>query len=308
VKEQILEMSVDQYGSHVIEKMIASYDEDLMSDIYKVVTDNFVFLANNEKGLSVIKKLIIHSKNFETLETIRNQISENALILSQNPFGNYAIQVAFENWSNEFTYPIVQQFFGKFHNLSLQKYSSNVIEHCVERGDERVINKFIEEVGQHSRVLDLMKNSYGNYVVQKVLTVVTGENKTKFSNTIIKNLEKLTDKKLVKKWKNIMNNCLGNLLNTGEFNNNNINELNLSGMSNSSNYSYASHSPQISSGNQYNNLLNLNNSNLNINNNFPRSVHGSPRAISNMYNQFFIENNQCFSSNNNIMSNNNCNN
>lgn len=57
-----------------------------------------------------------------------------------------------------------------------------------------------------------MKNAYGNYVVQKALKIATGELKTKLINLINKNLDKMPDKKLVGKWKGIVNNTLGNRL------------------------------------------------------------------------------------------------
>lgn len=54
-----------------------------------------------------------------------------------------------------------------------------------------------------------MKSSYGNYVMQKALKVSTGENKAKLTESIINNIEKLNDKKLVFKWKQIASEASG---------------------------------------------------------------------------------------------------
>lgn len=57
-----------------------------------------------------------------------------------------------------------------------------------------------------------MKNAYGNYVVQKALKLVNGNNKSLLISTLTKNLDKLSDKKLINKWRIIINNSLGNFL------------------------------------------------------------------------------------------------
>lgn len=54
-----------------------------------------------------------------------------------------------------------------------------------------------------------MKNSFGNYVVQKALEVSSVFNKIKLVETILLNIEKLNEKKLINKWKKIVNNSLG---------------------------------------------------------------------------------------------------
>jgi len=235
------------------------------------------------------KKIIIHGQHIETLRKIQEKLAENAVLLVQNAYGNYAIQIAFENWSGDFCLPIIQQFYGKFYNLSMQKYSSNVVEKCLERGDENVLGKFIDEISQHTRVLDLMKNSYGNYVVQKALKLSKDNNKTKFVNCIMKNLDKFSDKKLINKWKGIVNNSQH--LNFG---NNMEMNLNLSGLNNSgsSNNSARENKPS--------NLL-LGSPNffspvqmqfsLTPTNNYSRSLIGSPnRPNNNMMNMNMIYN------------------
>mgnify|MGYP002144530269 CR=1 FL=1 len=51
-----------------------------------------------------------------------------------------------------------------------------------------------------------MKNNYGNYVVQKALKLSKDENRNKLVNSIIKNIDKIGDRKLIMKWQSIINN------------------------------------------------------------------------------------------------------
>ena len=51
----------------------------------------------------------------------------------------------------------MEQLIGKFYNFSIQKYSSNVVEKCLEKADENIITKFVDEISQHKKVIDLMR-------------------------------------------------------------------------------------------------------------------------------------------------------
>ncbi len=98
---------------------------------------------------------------------------------------------------------ITSQFEGSYSNLSIHKYSSNVIERSIEK-DPKCLSRFIEEVLATDQLCDLMKNNYGNYVVQKAVKVSVGPNKILFVQNVLKNLSKLNNNKLVKKWKAII--------------------------------------------------------------------------------------------------------
>jgi len=50
-------------------------------------------------------------------------------------------------------FPIINKFTGKAYVLSMQKFSSNVIEKCLEKGDEAIITKLIDEICQFTRIV-----------------------------------------------------------------------------------------------------------------------------------------------------------
>jgi hypothetical protein len=122
--------------------------------------------------------------------------------------------------------------------LSLQKYSSNVIEKSFD--NEIVVNRYIEEMF-NSNVSEVMKHSYGNYVVQRALKFAKGSTKITFAKYIQQNIPLLNDRKLMKKWQTIITNSL--LLGVTR---SDLNNLNLCGMSNSMSMPQMSnHSPQF---------------------------------------------------------------
>lgn len=113
--------------------------------------------ANNINSLCIIKKLIVISKNYEIRKKILDKIISNLDNLIQNAHGNYSIQVALEMCDGFYSMPIINEISGKYHKYSLLKYSSNVIERCLEIGGESTVNRFIEEMCQKNKVLGKRK-------------------------------------------------------------------------------------------------------------------------------------------------------
>jgi len=221
VKEVCMDMFYDSQGCHVIEKMIICFDENLLDCLYELILNNFMSLANNVNGLCLTKKIIVHAKNETTIMRIQQKLVENCISLVQNTYGNYSIQTVFDSWDYQLVIPIMKQFFGKMSNLSMQKFSSNVVEKCLEKGGDVILSRFVEEIYYNNKIAELMKNSYGNYVVQKALKLASDLNKKKILDMIIKNIDKIGEKKLIMKWKMIvqsfMNDQQGNMYNNQQF-------------------------------------------------------------------------------------------
>ena len=77
--------------------MILNFNEIEVESIMFDLIDNLMLLANHNKGLCVIKKVIqIRSKKEKYMKKIISIIVDNALALVYNPYGNYVIQTALE--------------------------------------------------------------------------------------------------------------------------------------------------------------------------------------------------------------------
>ena len=212
IKNNLMKISIDVYGTHVLEKIISSFNyEKFLIHISNFILENFLLLVNNSNGLCIVKQLILleykrkKEKNFQILKKL---LIENSLILIQNPFGNYALQIAIDNWEIEDLKEIIFSFKGKYLILSIQKYSSNVIERCIEKSEEFLYD-FIYSISNDNNSIGLLiKNNYGNYVIQTAFKA--SKNNKQIQNIIINiinnNLVILNDKKLINKWKSIISN------------------------------------------------------------------------------------------------------
>jgi hypothetical protein len=55
-------------------------------------------------------------------------------MLPQDAFGNYVVQYVLELGQSEASQAIITQLNGHFAELSMQKFSSNVVERCLKLG------------------------------------------------------------------------------------------------------------------------------------------------------------------------------
>jgi hypothetical protein len=96
-----------------------------------------------------------------------------------------------------------------------------------------------------------MKNSFGNYVVQKTLKLAKGSIKVKLINNIKKNIDKCGDNKLMNKWELILANENRNIYPYDEqFSDSVKTEESYSSISNQSkmtNFSYSIYNNQVNS-------------------------------------------------------------
>ena len=203
IKTSYETLCFDANASHVIEKIISSFEEEYVSFIYTFCVENFLELSTNSNAICVIRKIITFTHKKDLHEKIKRIIKNNALSLIQHPYGNYVIQGIIETWDDNEVYEILGLFEGKYSYLSMQKYSSNLVERCIEKSTS-ILNGYIKEVCDCNRIGEVMKNHFGNYVIQKALKLSKGEERRILIDYILKNVNKLNNKKLVSKWQNLV--------------------------------------------------------------------------------------------------------
>ncbi|KAF8982104.1 mRNA binding protein puf3 [Haplosporangium bisporale] len=100
--------------------------------------------------------------------------------LVQDQYGNYVIQHILERGRPAEKSLVVSKVIGQVLPLSKHKFASNVVEKCVAYGSKLDRQRLIEEVittkpDGTSPLVFMMKDQFANYVVQKMLDVVDGE-------------------------------------------------------------------------------------------------------------------------------------
>ena len=221
INKNLMKLALDIYGTHVIEKILISFDKELCNEIFNFITENFIFLSNHVNGLCLVKKILIIQYQNNSYSNLKEIIINKCSELIENPYGNYALQIVIDNWNNNDLFDIFKQFFGHLTELSSMKYASNVIERFIEKNEE-FLNEYILEICVKKNTIGtLIKNSFGNYVIQTALKYSKGKFKIILINSIENNINFLNDKKLIHKWKNIIS---SNLIDDNKIN---VNEINL---------------------------------------------------------------------------------
>ncbi|RPD58447.1 ARM repeat-containing protein [Lentinus tigrinus ALCF2SS1-6] len=158
----------DLNGNHVIQKCLNKLAPEDNQFIYNAVAANCVEVATHRHGCCVLQRCIDHASEHQRVQLV-NEITYNALTLVQDPYGNYVVQYILDLNDNRFSDAVIRQFSGNVCALSVQKFSSNVIEKCIRVAEHNTRKMLISELLNRTRLEKLLRDSYGNYCVQTAL-------------------------------------------------------------------------------------------------------------------------------------------
>ena len=94
--DSLIEMSVDDYAAHVVEKILFYTNDINCPDIFTLCIKNFSFLATNKNGIIVLKRIITSSKRVKTKNQIMNIVNEKICSFVNHIYANHAIQFILE--------------------------------------------------------------------------------------------------------------------------------------------------------------------------------------------------------------------
>ena len=253
VYPKILEIINNSNGVHVIEKMIEVYSDEKLCSIYDIIVKYFIHLTTNADGLFICKKMILKNKMPFYINKLVNIITKNLPTLIHKQYGNYSIQVAIETWPYETVLPIFYLLSNNFIEYACEKYSSNVIEKYLEHNLPETLKQIIDIIVNSNKILTLLKNPYGNFVLLKAIKLVDLEDKLKLILSINANIEIIANTKYYLKWKYIISTIV-------QFLNNNA-------INNQKNFMNLFMKTNINENNFFDNEINLNIQYNNYNNN-----------------------------------------
>ena len=189
-------LALDSRGSHVLQKFISGTKDEERNDLNKNLINLIDKLIFNCFGVCVLIKLIKHTKDKNIIKIIANYITNHEpLSFIQHPYSNYAVQSLISNTDLSYCDEIIDTVIKNYLSLSMQKYSSNVVEKCIEYGKENTIKKIFKNIVENENIENLLNNNYGNFVLEKLIAKLNKEEK----NIFIKKIEKLGKTKNISK-------------------------------------------------------------------------------------------------------------
>eukprot|EP01129_Flabellula_baltica_P011985 TRINITY_DN5343_c0_g1_i1.p1 TRINITY_DN5343_c0_g1~~TRINITY_DN5343_c0_g1_i1.p1 ORF type:complete len:506 (+),score=96.54 TRINITY_DN5343_c0_g1_i1:358-1875(+) len=174
LKKHVITLIKHLNGNHVVQLFIQRAPTEIKQFVFDILSDHCIEVSSHQQGCCVFQRCIDNGSPIQQKQLTQAVIS-NARQLVQNPYANYVVQYVLENnyEIRDLPLSILQKMRGRLISFSKQKFSSNVIEKCLKRGDQRSLKLFVDELlasnNVSSTLLSLMIDSYGNYVIQTLL-------------------------------------------------------------------------------------------------------------------------------------------
>ncbi|KAJ5139309.1 Armadillo-like helical [Penicillium bovifimosum] len=173
LENHVLKCVRDQNGNHVIQKAIERVPSEYVQFIINAFRGQVNRLAAHPYGCRVIQRMLEHCQEVDR-QSILAELHACTANLIPDQFGNYVIQHVIENGDEKDRTRMIDIVMGQLLAYSKHKFASNVVEKSIEFGAEHERKHIISTLTSandrgESPLLGLMRDQYGNYVIQKVL-------------------------------------------------------------------------------------------------------------------------------------------
>ncbi|OQN99922.1 hypothetical protein B0A48_14127 [Cryoendolithus antarcticus] len=178
LENHVLECVKNKDGNHVIQKAIERCPPDTISFIYQAFVGQVQYLSLHAFGCRVIQRCLERQDWFPAKVRIMAELHESmGQGMVANDYGNYVVQHVVEKGTpmdRKHVFSIVIQ---GLESYSKHKFASNVVEKCIEYSDDGWRREVVSVLVTHDQrkgdgdsvLAALIKDNYGNYVIQKLL-------------------------------------------------------------------------------------------------------------------------------------------
>ncbi|CAN6333984.1 unnamed protein product [Urochloa humidicola] len=185
-----LELIKDPNGNHVVQKCLQSFEADDNKAIFDAASVHCLDIGMQCHGCCVLQRCIARSRG-EHREKLVAAIACNGFELAQDAYGNYVVQYVIDLKIPNANSSLAQQFQGKYIHLSMQKFSSNVVEKCLKVFKEADKANIILELLAMPHLEQLLQHPYANYVIYSALQNSKGSLHSALTNAIRPHVELL---------------------------------------------------------------------------------------------------------------------
>ena len=119
-------------------------------------------IATDKHGCCVLQRCIQAATEKQKGEIV-GKIIEKAVDLVQDAYGNYVVQYVIDLNSDDVNAKLAFIFMKSIQQLATQKFSSNVIEKCLEQNSPAIQEEMIEEIGKEENIGKMIGDQYANY-------------------------------------------------------------------------------------------------------------------------------------------------
>ena len=179
IENRELEMAFNSNATYVLQKIIEKIPDIERIRLNEIILNNFIFLSVNPECVFIVEKFIETITINDNKIRIKNSIFMHCMQLCNNPYGNYLIQFILKHWKNDDIRNIQNVIIENANYLVQQRYSSNVIEKCIEIFSNEKRKRLVRNMCLKGDILELIKNQYGHYVINKTIIFIENDVKEK---------------------------------------------------------------------------------------------------------------------------------
>ena len=169
IENHLYELCCDKNGNHVYQKLLRVFPKERNQFLYDELIKISFSVSIIQQGATLLQTAFDYS-NKEQQEKLCSVIIDKIGDLINDKYGNYTIQTIFKLYNNKINDRIYEYIDNNILKLSKEKFSSNVIDKCIIKDYEKS-NKLIKSIIQKNVIKEIMVDQYGNYVIQKALSI-----------------------------------------------------------------------------------------------------------------------------------------
>ncbi|PNH42684.1 hypothetical protein VD0004_g4658 [Verticillium dahliae] len=184
LQPDIVKVVKDQNGNHVVQKVIELVPRQYIDFVMDSFRGQVSQLAAHTYGCRVIQRMLEYGTD-QDKEVILTELHNSAQVLITDQYGNYVTQHVIQHGKPEDRAKMIHLVTSQLVTLSKHKFASNVVEKCIEHGspeERKSIREQLTTMGPDgtSPLQLMMKDQYGNYVIQKLLNQLDGADREAF--------------------------------------------------------------------------------------------------------------------------------
>ena len=197
IEQHICDLCPDINGNHVFQKIVKIFPKDKNNFIFEKLAENAFQISKLKQGASIFENCFLIATKNQKDKVVYTIINDMTNIINDE-YGNYTIQLLVSFHNEEYNKIIFDYFKKNLVFLSNQKFSSNVIDRAIIQDNQDSIS-LINYMLENKLVKDLIIDQYGNYVVQKALSISNGNTFLEIIEQIKPNIEKLKSSSIGRK-------------------------------------------------------------------------------------------------------------
>lgn len=160
----------DGNGNHVVQRVMHDFPQEYNQFVYDILTNDALVekISMHRHGCCVMQRALDHACEAQKTLMVA-KVVEHSFPLVRDAYGNYVVQYVLEMPLPGIATRFTRTLRGRFIELAKQKFSSNVVEKIMNKGEKDALDAILDEIIACRDMAVLLQDPYANYVVQTAL-------------------------------------------------------------------------------------------------------------------------------------------